>query len=123
MPPSHKARARRTRPGVIRLDIKGKAELLAAYIRLFREGGIFIPSTDAYQLGEEIYVLLTLPDETERYPVAGKVAWINPARASGNRPQGVGIRFPDNPAAEQLKTRIETALGSALGSNVATCTI
>lgn len=123
MATSHKTRAQRARPGVIRLTLKNKAELQAAYVRVFRGGGVFIPSTDAYQLGEEIYLLFALPDEAERYPIAGKVAWINPPRASGNRPQGVGIRFPENAAADQLKAKIESVLGSALVSNMATYTI
>lgn len=123
MAPSHKTRAHRARPGVIRLTLKNKADLQAAYIRCFRGGGLFIPSTDAYQLGEEVYLLFALPDELERYPIAGKVAWINPPRASGNRPQGIGIRFPENTAAEQLRAKIESALGAALASSAATYTI
>ena len=82
------------RPSVIQLAIKEKAALYAAYISVFTEGGIFIPSTRNYRLGDDIYVLITLPHDTQRYPIAGKVAWITPARASANRTQGIGIRSP-----------------------------
>ena len=82
------------RPSVIQLAIKEKGALYAAYIPLFAEGGIFIPTSREYRLGDDVYVLLTLPDDPQRYPVAGKVAWITPARAAGNRAPGVGIRFP-----------------------------
>ena len=61
------------RPSVVQLAIKEKAALYAAYIPLFKEGGVFIPTSRDYQLGADVYVLLTLPDDTQRYPVAGKV--------------------------------------------------
>ena len=79
-----------SRPSVVQLAIKEKAALYAAYIPLLKEGGLFIPTAREYKLGDDIYVLLTLPDDIQRYPVAGKVAWITPARAAGNRTQGVG---------------------------------
>ena len=72
------------RPSVIQLAIKEKAALYAAYIPLFADGGIFIPTTRDYKLGDDVYVLLSLPDDPQRYPVAGKVAWITPARAAAN---------------------------------------
>ncbi|MBN9407638.1 MAG: PilZ domain-containing protein [Burkholderiaceae bacterium] len=111
------------RPSVIQLAIKEKAALYAAYIPLFAEGGIFIPTTREYRLGDDVYVLLSLPDDAQRYPVAGKVAWITPARASGSRTQGVGIRFPQDEKSRQLKLRIEEVLGGALASDRPTQTI
>lgn len=111
------------RPSVIQLAIKEKGALYAAYIPLFAEGGIFIPTAREYRLGDDVYVLLTLPDDPQRYPVAGKVAWITPARAAGNRAPGVGIRFPSDEKSRQLKLRIEEALGATLGSDRATQTI
>ena len=111
------------RPSVIQLAIKEKAALYAAYIPMFAEGGIFIPSARDHKLGDDVYVLITLPDDPQRYPVAGKVAWITPARATGNRTQGVGIRFPKDEKSEQLKVKIEQILGSALDSDRPTQTI
>ena len=105
------------RPSVIQLAIKEKAALYAAYIPAFSEGGIFIPSAREHRLGDDVYVLLTLLDDPQRYPVSGKVAWITPARAAGNRTQGVGIRFPKDEKSEQLKSKIETILGAALSSD------
>ena len=117
------AAATTPRPSVIQLAIKEKAALYAAYIPMFAEGGIFIPSTREYRLGDDVYVLITLPDDAQRYPIAGKVAWITPARSVGNRTQGIGIRFPKDEKSDQLKTRIEQLLGSALGSDRPTQTI
>lgn len=111
------------RPSVIQLAIKEKAALYAAYIPLFVDGGVFIPSTREYKLGDDVYVLLSLPDDPQRYPVAGKVAWVTPARAAANRTQGVGIRFPTDEKSKLLKVKIEQILGGHLASERPTQTI
>src|SRR4051812_28021154 len=111
------------RPSVIQLAIKEKAALYAAYIPLFAEGGMFIPTTREYQLGDDVYVLLSLPEDPQRYPIAGRVAWVTPGRAAGNRTQGVGIQFPKDEKARQLKNKIEDLLGGHLNSDRPTQTI
>jgi type IV pilus assembly protein PilZ len=111
------------RPSVIQLAIKEKAALYAAYIPLFVEGGVFIPTARDYKLGDDVYVLLTLPDDPQRYPIAGKVAWVTPAKAAGNRTQGVGIRFPADEKSKLLKVKIEESLGAHLASDRPTQTI
>ena len=111
------------RPSIVQLAIKEKGELYAAYIPLFKEGGIFISTVRDYKLGDDVYLLLTLPEETQRHPVTGKVAWITPAHAAGNQPQGIGLRFPYDEKSRQLKVRIEEILGTQMGSNRTTHTI
>jgi type IV pilus assembly protein PilZ len=111
------------RPSVMQLAIKEKAALYAAYIPIFAHGGIFVPTPREYRLGDDIYVLLTLPEDPQRYPVAGKVAWVTPARAAGNRTQGIGIQFPADEKSSQLKARIEQILGSAMAWDRATQTV
>jgi type IV pilus assembly protein PilZ len=111
------------RPSVIQLAIKEKAALYAAYIPLFSDGGVFIPTTRDYKLGDDVYVLLSLPDDPQRYPVAGKVAWVTPARAAANRTQGVGVRFPTDDKSKLLKGKIEEILGGHLASERPTQTI
>ena len=111
------------RPSVIQLAIKEKAALYAAYIPQFTEGGIFIPSNKDYKLGDDVYVLISLAEDPQRYPVAGKVAWISPPRASGNRTQGVGVRFPADEKTKTLKLKIEQILGAHIGSDRPTQTM
>lgn len=111
------------RPSVIQLAIKEKGALHAAYIPMFTEGGLFITTARDYQLGDDVYVLLSLPDDPQRYPIAGRVAWVTPARAGGNRTQGVGIQFPKEEKSLALKNKIEEILGSHLASDRATQTI
>lgn len=122
-PASSPAAGTAARPSVVQLAIKEKAALYAAYIPLFKEGGVFIPTTRDYKLGADVYVLMTLPDDTQRYPVAGKVAWVTPAQAAGNRTQGVGVRFPSDEKSRLLKLKIEQILGAHLASERPTQTI
>ncbi len=111
------------RPSVIQLAIKEKAALYAAYIPMFADGGVFIPTTRDYKLGDDVYVLLSLPEDPQRYPIAGKVAWVTPPRAATSRTQGVGVRFPADEKSRLLKIRIEEILGGHLASERPTQTI
>jgi type IV pilus assembly protein PilZ len=117
------ASASASRPSVIQLVFKERGALYAAYIPLFAEGGLFVPTTREYKLGEDVYMLLTLPADPQRYPVAGKVAWITPANAPGGRTQGVGVRFPIDEKTRALRIRIEEILGTAMQSSKPTQTI
>ena len=111
------------RPSVMQLVFREKGALYAAYMPVLTDGGLFVPTTREYKLGEDIYLLLSLPDDPQRYPVAGKVAWITPANASGGRTQGVGVRFPADEKTRGLKLRIEEILGTAISSSKPTQTI
>lgn len=122
-PLSTSAATTASRPSIVQLVIKEKNELYAAYIPLFKDGGIFISSPRDYKLGDDVYILLTLPDEMQRYPVTGKVAWITPAHAAGNQTQGIGVKFPSDEKSSLLKAKIEEILGSHLASNRPTHTI
>lgn len=111
------------RGGVIQLVFKEKGALYAAYISLFADGGLFVPSTREYKLGEDVFLLVSLPDDVARYPVAGKVAWITPPNAAGGRTQGVGVRFPNDEKTRQVKHKIEELLGTSISSSKPTQTL
>lgn len=108
---------RAARPGVIQLNIKEKAALLASYIPMFKEGGIFVPTANNYKMGDSIFVMLSLPDDPHKYAIAGTVAWITPAGAVGGRLQGVGVRFPADDKSAELRSKIENRLGAALNAD------
>jgi type IV pilus assembly protein PilZ len=111
------------RPSVIQLVFREKGALYAAYMPIFSDGGLFVPTTREYKLGEDIYLLLSLPDDPQRYPVAGKVGWLTPVNASGGRTQGVGVRFPADEKTRGLKIKIEELLGTNISSTKPTQTI
>jgi len=110
------------RQGILSLTIKDKAALYAASMPFVGNGGLFIPTNKSYKLGEEVFMLLTLMDDSERLPVAGKIIWITPAGAQGNKAAGIGVQFgpQDN---GQTRSKIETYLAGALKSDRATHTM
>ncbi len=105
------------------LAIRERSALYAAYMPALQNGGIFVPTNRTCQLGEDIFLLLSLMQDENRYPVAGKVAWITPAGASNNHTQGIGIHFPADEVGRRVRLRIEELLGTALASARPTHTI
>ncbi len=116
------AEEKKSRQGILSLAIKDKGSLYAAYMPFLQGGGIFIPSNKPYKLGDEVFMLLTLMDETEKMPVVGRVAWINPIGAQGNRIAGIGVQFTDKDG-EAVRNKIETYLAGALKSDRMTHTM
>jgi len=109
------------RSGILSLTIKDKSVLYAAYMPFITDGGLFIPTNKQYQLGDEVFMLLKLMDEPEKIPVAGKVIWVTPKGAQGNKVAGIGVQFTgdDNIA----RNKIETFLAGALKSDRVTHTM
>jgi type IV pilus assembly protein PilZ len=107
--------------GILSLTIKDKAVLYAAYMPYVKNGGLFIPTNKSYNIGDEVFVLLNLMDEPEKIPVAGKVVWITPKGAQGNRSAGVGIQFTESDSVAVHK--IETYLAGILESERPTHTM
>jgi len=107
---------------ILSFVIKDKNALYAAFMPFVRNGGLFIPTTKRYRIGDEIFLLLRLMDEQDRIPVAGKVVWVTPAGAEGNRAIGVGIQFSeqDNGVARR---KIEDYLAGMLTSDRPTHTM
>jgi len=112
-----------SRPSVLQLRFREVGALYAAYMPILANGGIFVPTLRKYEIGDDVYLLLSLPDDPQRYPVAGKVAWITPANAPGGRTQGVGVSFPNDEKSRQLRAKIEGLLGTQLQSAKPTQTI
>lgn len=109
------------RSGILSLTIKDKAVLYAAYMPFIRNGGLFIPTTKTYHLGDDVFMLLKLMEESEKIPVAGKVVWITPRGAQGNKVSGVGVQFKGDD--DTARTRIETYLAGAMKSDRMTHTM
>jgi type IV pilus assembly protein PilZ len=109
------------RSGILSLTIKDKAVLYAAYMPFIQGGGLFIPTSKQYQLGEEVFMLLKLMEEPEKIPVAGKVIWVTPKGAQGNKVAGIGVQFTGEEGL--AKDKIETYLAGALTSDRMTHTM
>ncbi len=110
------------RPSVISLAIREKAALYAAYMPFLQGGGIFVPTNRAANLGDDLYLILTLLEDSTKFAVPGKVVWITPPGSTG-RQQGLGIQFARNDAGEQVRSKIEELIGGALRSSRPTHTL
>lgn len=115
-------RSNQARQSILSLAIKDKSALYAAYMPFVMNGGLFIPTNKQYKIGDEVFMLLSLLDESNKLPVAGKVVWITPAASQGNRAAGVGIQFSDQDHG-QARSKIETYLAGILHSERPTHTM
>ena len=106
---------------MIALTIKDKVFLHNYYMPFLQNGGLFIANRTEYEIGDDVFILLNLMDESEKIPVAGKVVWIAKKGVKSPLTPGVGVQFsdPDNVA----KDKIETYLVGSIGSANATATM
>lgn len=102
--------------GVLTLTIKDKAVLYSSYMSFLKEGGLFIPTSRSFNMGEEISMVVHLMEETEKFPVKGNIVWITPKEAQGNRAPGIGVQFKGEEG-KLLRNKIETYLAGALKSD------
>lgn len=85
-------------------------------------GGLFIPTTCNYELGDNVYMLLQFMDDRSVISVAGDVIWVTPSGAQGNKVQGVGVQFVDKDDGS-TRTTIEQFLEASLNGERATQTM
>ena len=111
------------RQGILSLTIKDKGALYNAYMPFVKGGGLFVPTTKRYALGDEVFILLSLMEEKDRLPVAGKVIWITPPGSQGNRAAGIGVQFNETADGEAAKSKIETILAGTLAAERLTHTM
>ena len=109
------------RNGILSLTIKDKAVLYSAYMPFLKHGGLFVPTNKEYKIGDEVFMLLNLMDEPDKIPIAGKVVWITPKGAQGNRTAGIGVQFSEEDA--QANAKIENHLAGSLESDRPTHTM
>lgn len=110
------------RQGILSLTIKDKGALYAAYMPFVKNGGLFIPTNKPYKIGDEVFMLLTLMEEKEKLPVAGKIVWVTPTGAQGNKTAGIGVQFSDQDNG-QTRNKIEGYLAGALNADRPTHTM
>jgi type IV pilus assembly protein PilZ len=108
---------------VLSLTIKERSALYAAYMPFVKGGGLFIPTNRPYQMGDQVFMLLSLMDEPGKLSLSGKVVWITPAGAQGNRQQGIGVQFEESDSGQAARNKIESILGNAMKSNRQTHTL
>lgn len=112
----------KNRNSLISIAIKDKQALYMSYMPFVEGGGLFVPSPKDHELGDEIFLLVHIMDEPEPLNISGKVIWITPKGALGNRPVGVGIQIMDDEK-HIIAELIESKLGASLSLTRATHTM
>lgn len=123
------------RPGMLTLALKDKHELYAAYMPWLKHGGVFCPMKDSdkglakrsgkpqYSIGDSVFMVLTLPESSEKLPLACKVVWITPDGAQMGRSEGIGLEFPEGNVGENVRRKIENLLAGLLNQDKPTQTM
>jgi type IV pilus assembly protein PilZ len=111
------------RQGILSLAIKDKGALYNAYMPFVKGGGLFVPTAKRYGLGDEVFILLTLMEDKDRLPIAGKVIWVTPPGAQGNRTAGIGVQFNESADGETARTKIESLLAGIMNADRPTHTM
>ncbi len=109
--------------GILSLSIRDRQALFKSYMPFVSGGGLFVPSNKHFSLGDEVFLLLTVMEFEERLPIPGKIIWITPRGAAGNRKAGIGIQFADTQDGAHARTVIQSHLATMLKSNKATHTM
>lgn len=110
------------RNAVISIAIKDKQALYMSYMPFVKNGGLFVPTKKDYDLGDEMFLLVKIMEEIEPVHISGKVIWVSPLGALGNRPRGVGVQFMGDDARATVNL-IESKLGASISLTRSTHTM
>lgn len=77
---------------IIQANMSDRAMLQACYMPYINGGGLFVASKQVVTLGQELLVIAGLPEQTQKFPITGKVIWISPQQV-GSKPQGFAIQL------------------------------
>ena len=106
----------------IHCNFSTEASLYLAYMPFVKSGGIFVRTVQNHNLSEEVKLSLSLMNEPEPYLIDGKIVWITPKGAQGNKPAGIGVQFTGENA-RVVCNKIETYLAGMLKSTQPTDTL
>lgn len=100
-------------PKILDLRIADKHSLYKLYMPYLIGGGLFLPTSASYNMGDDLFILLELPDSPDRFGIAGKIIWITPSAAQNKRLQGIGLQFSEG-VDVRVKARIEDLLAGTI---------
>jgi type IV pilus assembly protein PilZ len=98
--------------GIINYPIRDLQTLYASYLPFVSGGALFVPSNRTFPLGEDVFVVVTLPESTERVT----------HRMQGSRPAGFALQLLGDDGV-RLKNEIEKMLAGLLTSDRPTYTM
>lgn len=110
------------RKGIISFSITDRGALYSSYLSFVSRGGLFVPTSRSYELGDEVFMLLQLMDEDSILPVSGQVVWVTPTGAQGNKTPGIGVQFLDDDN-DRSRSSIEHYLAATVNGDRPTQTM
>lgn len=96
------------------LEFVSERDLYQSYMPFMKLGGLFIRTTEHFELATDIKLIVTLPDALESSEIKGKVSWITPIGAQSGTPAGIGVNFIEDP--DNIRMQIDKAIGRLLSS-------
>lgn len=98
------------RAGFLNLSLSDKQTLHRHYMPFLKGGGLFVPTSKPFNINDEVFVLIQLPEENEKRPVSGKVSWLSVQCHASGRPAGIGVQLMETPENENVRNRIDVLL-------------
>ncbi len=106
--------------GILSVSLKDPMSVFNAYMPYVTGGGLFIETQKNIQLGDEVFILLQLLEQSEPTPVSAKVIWVTPKGSTSFKP-GIGIQLGEEN--RELMNMIETQIAGLLNSSNPTLTM
>lgn len=110
------------RGGITTINYDTPEKLYACYMPYVQNGAIFVPNYQEQKLGMQTFITITLPGNSERMPLNGKVIWVH-HRSQGNRPAGYALQLSKDEAGLRIKHEIERILAGQLSADKPTFTL
>lgn len=73
--------------------INDPIELNLSYIPFISGGGLFVPTSDFYSLGDIVVIHLEIVSKNVTLTIEGKIVWITPSNALHHVLSGIGVQF------------------------------
>jgi len=107
--------------GFITHKFKDASTLYSCYMPFVKGGGVFIPSSREFKIGEEVFLALSFLEDPQKYGVTGRIVWVAPRGGQSGKTAGAGVQFLEDE--QGAKAYIEQLLTGALESNRPTFTL
>ena len=110
---------------ILQLRLESKPVIYASYMSFLEYGGVFLPTNDKFDMGEEILLVLELVGlgKTEKIFIKTNVCWINANPSASGRPKGIGLAFGSDESGLKAKTIFENILSGLLHNERPTYTL
>lgn len=97
------------------LTVADLQSLHSSYMPFIKEGGIFVPTAQHFELHDEVVLQLRLVHENKKLTIAGRVVWLSSGMGHRGTKPGVGVQFMGENRT-RIRQFIEELLGDLLKS-------